>query len=179
MLHENDDNAYNKVIKTSYYSDHQATELAILGSISMTITIINVVCIYIVGYSFLKVYTIIKIISLIRAIKLKYFKLKIKEVAPVVSKSQQQFWKHDVKVARDYNKTIKRTENDRFTGDIATEITDLHGTSTERLALSAHIISTLSQPYYQNTWSPMTFQDGSILQSYPQKYVNIRNPLTR
>lgn len=55
MLHENDESAYNNVIKTSYYSDHQATELAILGTISMTITIINVVCIYVVGYSFLKV----------------------------------------------------------------------------------------------------------------------------
>lgn len=55
LLHENDESAYNNVIKTSYYSDHQATELAILGAISMTITIINVVCIYVVGYSFLKV----------------------------------------------------------------------------------------------------------------------------
>lgn len=111
--------------------------------------------------------------------KEKSYICQIKEVAPVVSKSQQQFWKHDVKVARDYNKTIKRTDNDKLSGDIASEIEELQGTSTERLALSAHIINSLNQPHYQNTWSPMTLQDGAAIQNYPQRYINIINPMTR
>lgn len=55
LVYEKNDSAYNRVIKTNYYSDHQAVELAVFGAISMTITIINVICIYLMGFLFLKV----------------------------------------------------------------------------------------------------------------------------
>lgn len=55
MVHKNDADIYNSVIKSTIYSQNQAVELAILGSISMAVTIINVVCIYGTGILFLKV----------------------------------------------------------------------------------------------------------------------------
>lgn len=55
MIHKNDENIYNYVIKTTIYSENQAVELFILGSISMAVTIINVICIYGTGILFLKV----------------------------------------------------------------------------------------------------------------------------
>lgn len=55
MVHRSDENIYNSVIKSTVYSENQAVELAILGSISMAVTLINVICIYGAGILFLKV----------------------------------------------------------------------------------------------------------------------------
>lgn len=55
MIHQDDENIYNSVIKSTIYSKNQAVELAILGTISMAVTVINVVCIYGTGILFLKV----------------------------------------------------------------------------------------------------------------------------
>ncbi|XP_065303368.2 uncharacterized protein [Dermacentor albipictus] len=70
-----------------YYFDkyNMHKECALLGVISFCLTVVNILCIILAG-------TLV---------------LKIKEIAP--SKSLQgtrRFWKHDIRVARDYNKTL-------------------------------------------------------------------------
>lgn len=131
LYHQDDDTRYKRVIKTDTYSDNQATELAIYGAISMLLTIINVICIWVMGIIL----------------------LKVKEVAPVVSKSQRQFWKHDIKVARDYNKTC-------YSGadleQLANEIADFQGTEN----LRPDFLLNIDRASYQNTWSPMGSRSG-------------------
>lgn len=70
------------------YSDDVAIELLFLGVISLCMTLTNVLCVYFMGVVF----------------------LKVKEVMPAVSDDERQFWKHDIKIARDYNKTINAEE---------------------------------------------------------------------
>jgi len=120
LLFEKDLERYNSVIKTSYYSEHQSVELAIFGCISMCVTVTNIICIYIMGVVF----------------------LKIKEVAPL--RSHRQFWHHDVKIARDYNKTI-------HIGQAGNRPKDLSG-----LKLPDHVHGIGVELFKsQNTWSPM------------------------
>ncbi|KAL1420490.1 hypothetical protein MTO96_024308 [Rhipicephalus appendiculatus] len=65
------------------YSMHK--ECALLGVISFCLTVVNILCIILAG-------TLV---------------LKIKEIAPAKSlQGTRRFWKHDIKVARDYNKTL-------------------------------------------------------------------------
>ncbi|XP_037052297.1 uncharacterized protein LOC119085886 [Bradysia coprophila] len=125
MVHRDNEKIYNSVIKSTMYSENQAVELAILGTISMAVTVINVICIYGAGILF----------------------LKIKEVAPMVSKNQQQFWKHDVKVARDYNKTLGAGEGVSLKEKVLEDLAEIQGNN----------IRTLNSERYSNqhTWSPM------------------------
>lgn len=51
----------------------------------MGLTIVNIICIYAAGVLL----------------------LKIKEVAPIASRNHRQFWRHDIKIARDYYKTCQ------------------------------------------------------------------------
>lgn len=55
MFHQQDDTKYNVVIHTKFWSEHQAVELFVLGSLSMALTISNVICVYAAGTLFLKV----------------------------------------------------------------------------------------------------------------------------
>lgn len=55
-LNEKDETLYDKIVMTSYYSNHQSIELAVYGCISMLLTIANVICIQVVGVLTLKVY---------------------------------------------------------------------------------------------------------------------------
>lgn len=68
---------------TSFFSDRPEIEMAVLGGVSLCTTFINIVFVYITGI----------------------LMLKVKEVAPN-SQAHQRFWKHDVKIARDYNATL-------------------------------------------------------------------------
>lgn len=167
MCHREDDTAYNTVVKSNTWSDHQAMELFVLGSISMAVTISNVVCVYAAGTVF----------------------LKIKEVAPIVSREQRQFWKYDVKVARDFNKSGSSSgggddgsgggggnsrsgsANRRSTSASASatntnitqrwmdEFGDFAGTDVERLGgLNAELLRNVGRPTYQQTWSPRTLR---------------------
>ncbi|KAK3921056.1 hypothetical protein KUF71_010271 [Frankliniella fusca] len=68
---------------TAYYSPSPYIEMAVMGGISLCITFINIVFIYITGI----------------------IMLKVKEVAPNCQ-AHQLFWRHDVKIARDYNTTL-------------------------------------------------------------------------
>lgn len=55
MLHTNDEFRFNTLIKTNHYSDNQAVELAVYGAISMLLTIVNIICILLMGVVVLKV----------------------------------------------------------------------------------------------------------------------------
>ncbi|CAF1616377.1 unnamed protein product, partial [Didymodactylos carnosus] len=73
------------------YSCNLATEAAILGVSSFLLTIVNILCIIIMALII----------------------LRIKEVAPLNQTNDDitQFFHHDVRVARDYNKTIHQQED--------------------------------------------------------------------
>lgn len=73
-----------------YSSQNRFHELLSLGAVSMCLTLINIICIYLAGILI----------------------FKIKEVAPVKMKNEhrRKFWKHDVRITRDYNKTLQKEE---------------------------------------------------------------------
>lgn len=79
------DNDYEPV-----YSCNMAKEMGIMGAISLLLTLINILCIFLVGV----------------------FMLKIKEVVPQTSSlNTSEFWGSDLKVARDSYKTMKGSES--------------------------------------------------------------------
>lgn len=188
MMHREDADKYNTVIDSSKWSDHQAVELFVLGSISMAVTISNVICVYAAGTVF----------------------LKIKEVAPIVSREQRQFWKHDVKVARDYNNksagvggagagpataagsglagggSLANADNSSLTQKWVDEFGDFAGTDGERLGLNAEMLRNVGRPAYQQTWSPRTLRHNQFhhandskrsLNEFEQMYLNMAHPL--
>ena len=63
-----------------------ASELMIIGTLSLTLTLINILCVYLAALGM----------------------FKIKEIAPIPGKTQ--FWKRDVGAAREANKTLKHGE---------------------------------------------------------------------
>lgn len=159
ILFEKDSTRYNSVIKTNYYSNHQSIELAIFGCISMCVTLTNIICIYFMGVLF----------------------LKIKEVSPVASRGQRTFWKHDIKIARDYNKTLH--PNDSYTTALADELAHfklhekekIHGIGAELLRHGTH---------NQNTWSPTIQPFHNIFHEKPHMrdleaiYLGLAGPTT-
>ncbi|CAF4492444.1 unnamed protein product [Rotaria socialis] len=76
-----------------YYSCYMPNEAAILGGCSLLLTIVNILCIIIMALII----------------------LRIKEVLPLHQESKEivKFFHHDVKVARDYNKSITVKEPSR------------------------------------------------------------------
>lgn len=54
-FHEQNVELYHKVITTNYYSNNQAIELAVHGCISMLLTVVNIICILLMGVLVLKV----------------------------------------------------------------------------------------------------------------------------
>lgn len=127
-LYESDESRYSNVIKTSIYSNNQASELAILGSISMCLTISNIICIYIMGI----------------------LVLKIKEIAPVIASNNRKFWKHDIKIARDLNRNGFDTDT-----AIIDEFANLPKEDQKALGLSSDFFRKMDEATYQNTWSPI------------------------
>ncbi|EDW04219.1 uncharacterized protein LOC6562630 [Drosophila grimshawi] len=117
-LFENDDSLYRDVIKSSKYSQNQGTELAILGSISMCLTLCNVLCIYLMGI----------------------LVLKIKQIAPVIGRSNREFWKHDIKVSRGDAAII-----DELLANLANED-------------NGQFLRHLDEAGYQHTWSPRSIR---------------------
>lgn len=136
MTFRSDGTKYNTLIKTSLFSEHQSVELAVMGLISMCVTLTNCVCIYLMGVTF----------------------LKIKEVAPLsTSDEQRQFWKHDIKIARDYNKTLHTEDGTSLNKKLAEEIAIFNEHETEKLHTGAGA-DLLKHHNHQSTWSPMTRQ---------------------
>jgi hypothetical protein len=126
------------------YSDNQALELLALGAISLCVTLTNVLCIFVMGYIF----------------------LKVKEVAPA-SDEQRQFWKHDIKIARDYNKTVNADEGKKLQEELA----QFHENASENFkGVGAELLKQSNYPH-TNTWSPLT------LRHYRKEVYNTRTSL--
>ncbi|XP_044572263.1 uncharacterized protein LOC6496916 isoform X3 [Drosophila ananassae] len=125
---ESDDTLYRDVVKTRKYSDNQATELAVLGTISMCLTISNVLCVYLMGI----------------------LVLKIKEIAPVIGRKNRQFWKHDIKLARHGNVATEAEIIDELMANLATEDQKALGT------INRQFLRHLDETGYQHTWSPLS-----------------------
>lgn len=132
MIFGSQDKRYSAVVKTHIYSDNQTIELFILGCLSMCLTFVNVICIYASGVIF----------------------LKIKEIAPIVPKDQKQFWKHDIKIARDYNKTWHTMDGMSVSKQLMQDLTNMqHGQDPEnRMYGSDRLLNTIQRN--QHTWSP-------------------------
>jgi len=111
------------------YFEDRALEFLTRGGISLLVTISNVLCIYAMGILF----------------------LKIKEVAPVASADQRQFWKHDIKIARDYNKTLNGDDALKLKEELAEfrehECDNFKGVGAELLK---------TYPNAHATWSPLS-----------------------
>lgn len=129
-FNEQDETRYTSVVKTMRYSDNQASELAILGSISMCLTISNIICIYIMGI----------------------LVLKVKEIAPLIASNNREFWKHDIKIARGLNRNAMDSDN-----AIIDEFANLAQEDQKALGINYDFLRTIStdDAAYQNTWSPM------------------------
>lgn len=80
-----------------------------------------------------------------------------------MSRSQRQFWKHDVKVARDFNnKSSNPGTNNNSSGDrlLTLKFADEFAEFQENVRSTDHLRN-LGRSTYQNTWSPtMTFQQN-------------------
>lgn len=93
----------------------------------MGVTFSNVICIYVMGV----------------------LVLKIKEVAPIASKAHRHFWKHDIKIARDYYKTCQSEDAQALSKKLADEIAGFQKQDHENVGGSGYLS-------HQNTWSPMS-----------------------
>ena len=117
-------------IEDTRYSDNPAIELLILGALSLFLTITNVLCVYLMGYIVLRI--------------------KV-EVAPSASEEERQFWKHDIPIARDYNKTINAEDGRRIRQHLDDYLNN-HAENFQGVAAEL-----LKQDLYPNvhTWSPL------------------------
>ncbi|XP_049874183.1 uncharacterized protein LOC126372457 [Pectinophora gossypiella] len=55
LIFMDDDTRWTTVVKTTIYSDNQPTELAVLGAVSLCLTLVNIVCIFLAGVAVYKV----------------------------------------------------------------------------------------------------------------------------
>uniref|UniRef100_A0A182LUI5 Uncharacterized protein n=1 Tax=Anopheles culicifacies TaxID=139723 RepID=A0A182LUI5_9DIPT len=132
FLFGSEESRYGTLIKTQIYSENQGLELFTLGCMSMSLTLLNIFCIYLAGVVF----------------------LIIKEVAPVVPKDQKQFWKHDIKIARDYNRTLHTTDGHSMSKNLMQELTTLHHNNDTTGGLRGDYLLNSASKGNQNTWSP-------------------------
>lgn len=135
-IFESDETRFATLIKSSVYSDHQSIELAVMGAISMCVTLTNVISIYIMGIVF----------------------LKVKEVAPNVPENVRQFWRHDIKIARDYNKAHTDDNNTSLRRTLEDEIAGYEGFN-EDVGSRTELLRKLERHFtssHQKTWSPTT-----------------------
>lgn len=133
FLFGSEESRYGTLIKTQIYSENQGLELFTLGCMSISLTLLNIMCIYLGGVMF----------------------LIIKEVAPVVPKDQKQFWKHDIKIARDYNRTLHTNDGLSMSKQLIHELTTLHHNDTTTGGLRGdYLLNSASKGGHQNTWSP-------------------------
>uniref|UniRef100_T1P801 DUF389 domain-containing protein n=1 Tax=Musca domestica TaxID=7370 RepID=T1P801_MUSDO len=127
--YENDESKFPQVVKSTQYSENQANELAVLATISMCLTISNILCIYVMGI----------------------LVLKLKEIAPV-SGTNREFWKHDIKIARHLKR--RRLDSDNVIMD---EYAHLPQEDKKALGINYDMLRTIQMDdaAYQNTWSPV------------------------
>ncbi|XP_067124254.1 uncharacterized protein [Centruroides vittatus] len=88
------------------YFNTMEKECAVLGVVSLLLTLVNILCIFLMAV----------------------LVLKIKEVAPKTAAPQtSRFWKEDLKIARDYNKTISKSEGRELGKEFLDEWANLSG----------------------------------------------------
>ncbi|KAH8341283.1 hypothetical protein KR059_001754 [Drosophila kikkawai] len=133
---ENDDSLYVDVIKSRRYSDNQAKELAVLGSISMCLTLSNVLCVYLMGI----------------------LVLKVKEIAPVIGRKNRQFWKHDIKMVRHGKVETEAEILDELLANLPTE--DQQALNS----INRQFLRHLDETGYQHTWSPLSNRHSFSMQ---------------
>lgn len=122
---------YAVVTQTNFYSESQAVELFCLGCMTFCLTLVNICCIYVMGV----------------------FILWIKEVAPIIPKDQKQFWNHDIKIARDYNKTMHTMDGMTMNRQLLQELSHFRQQSETDKQGSERWLNTIGRAG-QNTWSP-------------------------
>ncbi|KDR09916.1 uncharacterized protein LOC110838384 isoform X2 [Zootermopsis nevadensis] len=148
QLEDDDPNAVKSY--SPIYSENPRVELLVLGTVSLCLTLVNIICIFVAGI----------------------IVLKIKEVAPRTSKDQMQFWKHDIKIARDYNRTFHGEDAEEIQKRLAEEIartklqSNLNAVAPNVYSLSCHNSTVAlhevfnpiatSESLNQLTWSPST-----------------------
>ncbi|XP_036328116.1 uncharacterized protein LOC118740618 [Rhagoletis pomonella] len=150
-LFETDNSRFNLIVKSRTFSDNQATELVILGAISMLVTISNIICVYVMGV----------------------LVLKVKEIAPAISRSHREFWKHDIKIARGLPKNGIDTNT-----ALIDEFANLPQEDQKTLGIDYNLLRTirLDDASYQNTWSPIgnrQFFDRSALDVIRENYSTV------
>lgn len=90
------------------------------------------------------------------------FVIQIKEVAPIVSRDQRQFWKHDVKLVRNYQEKSRTNsvggERTSMSQQLADDFADFQDSDAGRLmGQNAEMLRNVGRPAYQHTWSPMNY----------------------
>lgn len=93
-----------------------------------------------------------------------------------MSRDQRQFWKHDVKLARNYSRNASVGDDDaqKWADDFAEfQTTDAAGRR------NSEMLRNVGRPAYQHTWSPMTFQPPISINDmdHNHMYLNIAHPL--
>ncbi|KAK6620158.1 hypothetical protein RUM44_006559 [Polyplax serrata] len=102
-----------KILADRIYSNHLPSEYALLGCVSLSLTLVNIFCIFLAGIVV----------------------LKIKEVAPKATTEEiQQFWHHDIKVARDYNRSFGKEDAKQFEKQLAKELVAVYSGEDEATA---------------------------------------------
>ena len=78
--------------------------------------------------------------------------LKVKEIAPLISRNNREFWKHDIKIAR----VLNRSGFDRETA-IMDEFANLPKEDQKALGIDRDFLRNIhfDEDVYQNTWSPI------------------------
>ncbi|KAG8227135.1 hypothetical protein J437_LFUL001679, partial [Ladona fulva] len=136
------------------FSESRVVEYATLGAVSLCLTLLNIASIFVVAV----------------------LVLKIKEVAPQFNRDEiKQFWKYDVKVARDYNKTLHGDEGKDMQKELLEELSHLsqdllceakHG--KRRYTIRRHIsdggsiegLDSCALNLNQHTWTPGSDKGG-------------------
>lgn len=132
------------------YSNDEAIELLFLGLISLGVTLTNVISVYLMAILF----------------------LKLKEVAPV-AENQRQFWRHDIKIARDYNKTLTNTEEGNR---VRTELAEFNENAVDNFKGVGAELLRLHNPYHSTqTWSPFTHVNRHIHRDTYKTGTSVKN----
>ncbi|XP_044766424.1 uncharacterized protein LOC123322545 [Coccinella septempunctata] len=139
----NSSTTYHSLDFKRQYSDNDFVELLSLGFISICLTVVNIVCIYLSAV----------------------FIFKVKEVAPiaVLSKQRRQFWKYELKNARHLN-TLHKEEGEKIRDRLADFA---EGRISYDPGDISHYFSYIPKDRMKNmmstaTWSHSTHQIGSM-----------------
>nr|CAH7763132.1 unnamed protein product [Callosobruchus chinensis] len=136
----------------NYYSNDPIYELLSYGAISICLSFLNIICIFAAGI----------------------IVFKVKEVAPMSLRDQARrtFWKHDIRVARDYNRTVHSDQGSCMLKKIREDLTHYHTMGYDNIyqsTVSKDIqLSSVKRPEY--TWSPHMDPKGNDVRKVTDLY---------